>query len=177
MSTEDRQVVKALLQYLTEKGLTGSEQFRAAIKHFNVSTAITWAARDVGFLNKELVYEMDVFTPENIDSNPHGERRKFKSLGEVEAVREEVKTSGDEPTEETVQEFDIYQRADGVQLAVNCNGIASFMRPFKNANWLQAGFETNLEYFWLVSQGVKIWGHPNQKAVFIDGVLSVESVA
>lgn len=74
-----------------------------------------------------------------------------------------------------VDSYDIYQRNDGMQLAVNAAGTAVFTRPFKSANWLKAGFEANLEYYWLVNKGIKIRDGANKKAVFIDGVLSIES--
>ncbi|XGI81154.1 hypothetical protein ACED16_05345 [Enterobacter hormaechei] len=73
--------------------------------------------------------------------------------------------------------FDIYQRADGIQLAVNADGKAEFIRPFKSANWLNAGFEASLDYYWLVSKGEKIWGRPNRTAVFNDGILTVSEEA
>ncbi|EOY3302317.1 hypothetical protein ACP3NQ_004612 [Escherichia coli] len=42
MKVQDREVVKNLLQYLTSKNLTGSVEFREALKHFNVTTVYRW---------------------------------------------------------------------------------------------------------------------------------------
>ena len=67
--------------------------------------------------------------------------------------------------------YSIYQRADGMQLAVNAEGTASFMRPFKQASWLRAGFEANLEYYWLVQKGVTINETPKLTAYYHDGIL------
>lgn len=72
--------------------------------------------------------------------------------------------------------YSIYQRADGMQLAVNANGTASFMRPFKQASWLRAGFEANLEYYWLVEKGVEISEPQNSKAFYEEGILKTEEV-
>ncbi|MBH0365753.1 hypothetical protein PL246_09725 [Salmonella enterica] len=71
-----------------------------------------------------------------------------------------------------VTSFSIWQRSDGMQLAVNAEGTASFMRPFKQASWLRAGFEANLEYYWLVEKGVSINTQPSEVAFFHDGVLT-----
>ncbi|HAC7850923.1 TPA_asm: hypothetical protein G0E33_08545 [Salmonella enterica] len=73
--------------------------------------------------------------------------------------------------------YSIYQRADGMQLAVNAEGTASFMRPFKQASWLRAGFEANLEYYWLVEKGVTINETPKLTAYYHDGILdTVEAI-
>ncbi|EBI3714126.1 hypothetical protein [Salmonella enterica] len=70
-----------------------------------------------------------------------------------------------------VTSFSIWQRSDGMQLAVNAEGTASFMRPFKQASWLRAGFEANLEYYWLVEKGVTINETPKLTAYYHDGIL------
>ncbi|ECE3714886.1 hypothetical protein DAD08_19460 [Salmonella enterica] len=67
--------------------------------------------------------------------------------------------------------FNVWQRSDGMQLAVNAEGTASFMRPFKQASWLRAGFEANLEYYWLVEKGVTINETPKLTAYYHDGIL------
>ncbi len=38
MNNQDREVVKALLQKLTESNLVDGDEFKAAIKHFNITT-------------------------------------------------------------------------------------------------------------------------------------------
>lgn len=68
--------------------------------------------------------------------------------------------------------YRVYQRADGMQLAVSAEGTASFMRPFKQASWLRAGFEANLEYYWLVEKSVSINTQPSEVVFFHDGVLT-----
>ena len=70
----------------------------------------------------------------------------------------------------------IYQRTDGMQIAVDQLGTTKFMRPFKQAKWLRAGFEANLEYFWMVESGVKITPEPDQIASYDNGFLSVEEL-
>ncbi|MEM0567574.1 hypothetical protein [Salmonella enterica] len=73
--------------------------------------------------------------------------------------------------------FSIWQRADGMQLAVNAEGTAVYMRPFKQAAWLRAGFEANLEYYWLVEKGVTINETPKLTAYYDDGILNtVEAI-
>lgn len=70
--------------------------------------------------------------------------------------------------------FNIYQRADGMQIAVDQLGTTRFMRPFKQAKWLRAGFEANLEFYWLVERGIKITTDTNQIASYENGFLDVE---
>lgn len=70
---------------------------------------------------------------------------------------------------------DVYQRADGAQIAVNAEGTTCFMRPFKQAAWLRAGFEANLEYFWKVEKGVTINNVRNEIITFQGGVLTTLS--
>lgn len=73
--------------------------------------------------------------------------------------------------------FNIWQRSDGMQLAVNADGTAVYMRPFKQAAWLRAGFEANLEYYWLVEKGVAINETPKLTVYYDDGILNtVEAI-
>ena len=72
--------------------------------------------------------------------------------------------------------FSVYQRADGMQLAVDSQGTALLMRPFKQAGWLRAGFEANLEYYWLVDKDLEINATPKLTAFLNDGVLDTEEV-
>ena len=55
MKVQDREVVKNLLQYLTSKNLTGSVEFREALKHFNVTTVYRWENK-----HSERPYVVDV---------------------------------------------------------------------------------------------------------------------
>lgn len=59
MKVQDREVVKNLLQYLTSKNLTGSVEFREALKHFNVTTVYRWENK-----HSERPYVVDVFAPD-----------------------------------------------------------------------------------------------------------------
>lgn len=100
MNTQDRAVVKALLQYMTERHLTGSEEFRAALKHFNITT--TYIDQQVSdeaaaLLGKEHNHFVDVFRPSSIDTQPHGERYWFATKAEAEDLSTCERMSGDEP--------------------------------------------------------------------------------
>ncbi|MCW7419004.1 hypothetical protein OHD37_25570 [Escherichia coli] len=70
MKVQDREVVKNLLQYLTSKNLTGSVEFREALKHFNVTTVYRWENK-----HSERPYVVDVFAP---DIECGFERHSFK---------------------------------------------------------------------------------------------------
>lgn len=74
MTHQDRQVVKELLQHLTDKCLTSSEEFRTALKHFNITT--TWQASNKGLT--KTTHLVDVFSPETIDAEPHGKRYAYE---------------------------------------------------------------------------------------------------
>lgn len=91
MNKQDREVVKDLLQYMTERGLTGSSQFDAALKHFEVTTVVIHPVREGNFLRKEEIYSMDVYSPETIDKNPYGVRYEYKSREEALAAIERFK--------------------------------------------------------------------------------------
>lgn len=111
MNTQDRAVVKALLQYMTERHLTGSEEFRAAIKHFNVTTAHTgqMVSDDCAkFFASENNYFVDVFTPDTIDNHPHGLRTTSDSKAEAEAYAADASARGDEPVNTRVLDARAY---------------------------------------------------------------------
>lgn len=82
MTNQDQKIIKNLLQYMAAKHLTGSDEFRDAIKHFNVTVVSGLPPRSEGFLSEQQVYEMDVFTPETIDTHKYGVREKFNSKEE-----------------------------------------------------------------------------------------------
>ncbi|EED9388529.1 hypothetical protein AAA63_004295 [Salmonella enterica subsp. enterica] len=82
---------------MTEQHLTGLPEFAEAIKHFNVSTAVTYAP-DLNADGREVkkVYPMDVFTPETIDANPQGVRETYDSRLAAMSRLEEVIGNGEE---------------------------------------------------------------------------------
>lgn len=99
MNTQDRAVVKALLQYMTERHLTGSDEFRAALKHFNVTTAHTGqmvSDDSAKFFGCENNYFVHVFSPDTIDNHTHGLRATSDSKAEAEAYAADARATGDE---------------------------------------------------------------------------------
>lgn len=99
MNTQDRAVVKALLQYMTDKCLTGSTEFRVALKHFDITT--TYMGQDIErdefakVLGIEHNHFVDVLYASHIDTAPHGERFKFKTKEEAVAFAARERTVGD----------------------------------------------------------------------------------
>lgn len=99
MNTQDRAVVKALLQYMTDKCLTGSPEFRAAVKQFAVTT--TWYGKDIEhdesakILGVKHNHFVDVYYPSRIDAHPHGERFKFETKAEADAFAAHERANGD----------------------------------------------------------------------------------
>lgn len=170
MINQDREVVKKLLQYMTEKCLTGSPEFKAALKHFNITT--TYQAHSINpeyakICGRSLYYFVDAYRPDGST-----DRNEFGTELEAKEFAAEEQASGDQPESETVQEFSVYQRNDGLQVAVNTKGVTCYMRPIKGTNWLNAGFQAELLHYSLVDKGVKIWGNSNLTGCFIDGVLT-----
>lgn len=100
MNTQDRAVVKALLQYMTERHLTGSDEFRAALKHFNITTAHTGqmvSDESAKLFGQENNYFVDVFTPDTIDNHHNGLRATSSSKAKAEAYAADARATGDEP--------------------------------------------------------------------------------
>ncbi|WP_256137737.1 hypothetical protein [Escherichia coli] len=85
---QDREVVKNLLQYLTSKNLTGSVEFREALKHFNVTTVYRWENK-----HSERPYVVDVFAP---DIECGFERHSFKEKHSADFFCEVVCAAGDD---------------------------------------------------------------------------------
>ena len=86
MNTQDRAVVKALLQSMTNSCLFHTDEFRAALKHFNITT--TYSGQQVSdeaatLLGKEKNHFVDVFYPDNVDTEPYGVRFWFDSKAEA----------------------------------------------------------------------------------------------
>ncbi|HFF9357691.1 TPA: hypothetical protein ACGFEA_004268, partial [Escherichia coli] len=88
MKVQDREVVKNLLQYLTSKNLTGSVEFREALKHFNVTTVYRWENE-----HSERPYVVDVFAP---DIECGFERHSFKEKHSADVFCEVVCAAGDD---------------------------------------------------------------------------------
>lgn len=98
MNTQDRAVVKSLLQYMTDKFLTGGDEFRAALKHFNITTSSYQPYE--GFTKTKHV--VMVFAADRIDRCPHGFRVEFASKEEAEAYEAKMRATGDELTAEDI---------------------------------------------------------------------------
>lgn len=87
MNLQDRAVVKALLQSMTNSCLFHTDEFRAALKHFNITT--TYIDQQVSdeaavLLGKENNHFVDVFRPRTIDTHTLGERYWFATKAEAE---------------------------------------------------------------------------------------------
>ena len=96
MNTQDRAVVKALLQYMTERYLTGSEEFRAALKHFNITTTAIgqkFTDESAALFADKPNHFVDVFSPDTIDSHPHGLRSTADSKAEAEAYAADARAT------------------------------------------------------------------------------------
>ncbi|HCR1107383.1 TPA: hypothetical protein OMU21_004962 [Klebsiella aerogenes] len=90
MDTE-KTTVKALLQRMTDRCLTGSAEFREALKVFGVTTTYSFYT-EAHFEELEpegtAHYFVDVFAPDTIDAEPHGRRYGFAKASD--AVRFEL---------------------------------------------------------------------------------------
>ena len=118
MNTQDRAVVKALLQYMTTKCLTGSDEFRAALKHFNVTT--TWQDKLSSFSGDE--HFVDVFSPHNVDTKPGGFRTTFPNEEVATAYAKYARAIGDEPVNARVlaaRDYIAIEAAHAEALAIN----------------------------------------------------------
>jgi len=81
---QDRTMVKNLLQYMTDKVLTSSPEFAAALEHFSITT--TWQGETPrGFDERDRAFFVDVFSPDA----PTGERHTFSSKEEADAFAAE----------------------------------------------------------------------------------------
>lgn len=104
MNTTDRQIIKDLLQSLTDRCLFGSEEFRAAQKHFNITT--TYSGQQVSdevavLLGKEHNHFVDVLYASRIDAHPRGERFWFATRKEAVEFAARERTIGDRPDVQT----------------------------------------------------------------------------
>jgi len=100
MNATDRLIVKNLLQSMSDSCLFHTEEFRAALKHFNVTT--TYVDQQVSdeaaaLLSKEHNHFVDVFHPSRIEQHPHGERFWFATKVEADAFSARERMNGDEP--------------------------------------------------------------------------------
>lgn len=101
MYTQDREVVKTLLQYMTDTCLVYSSEFRAALKHFNITTTYTGhqlsdEMADIFGMNDNHFVIVYSFT--NIDTEHHGVRHSFATKAEAEAFAAGERIKGDAPT-------------------------------------------------------------------------------
>jgi hypothetical protein len=94
---KDRQTVKSLLQYMTDHYLIGSDEFRAAIKQFNVTTTSVHDRGEFFSTTFRCRYLVDVFSPETIDANPNGVRYEFDTEEQAVAFAAEQRMAGDVP--------------------------------------------------------------------------------
>lgn len=102
MNTQDRAVVKALLQSMTDSCLFHTDEFRAALKHFNITT--TYSGQQVSdeaaeLLGKEHNHFVDVFRPRTIDTHTFGERYWFATKAEAEDLATCERMNGDQSIE------------------------------------------------------------------------------
>ena len=87
MNAQDREVVKNLLQYMTHKCLTGSDEFYATLTHFNITTTYCWTNE-----NATKPYVVDVFYPECANF----ERNTFSTKEEAQEFEAQVSAQGDD---------------------------------------------------------------------------------
>lgn len=84
----DRQVVKNLLQALTDRLLYSSPDFAAALKHFDIKTAYQGTLGNPDFAGlREASFYVDVFSAEH----PKGRRFTFDTPDDASAFFEGVK--------------------------------------------------------------------------------------
>lgn len=105
MNATDRLIVKNLLQSMANSCLFHSEEFRAALKHFNITT--TYSDQQVSdeaaaLLGKEQNYFVDVFYPSRIEQHPHGERFWFATKTEADSFSARERMNGDQPVNDRV---------------------------------------------------------------------------
>lgn len=93
MTYRDRSVIKALLQKMTDGFLVGTDEFRAAIVHFNIGTTIQTTIP--GRFNQPEMFAVDAFCPESIARNPNGQRSMFMTLAESDRYSEDIRATGD----------------------------------------------------------------------------------
>lgn len=91
MNTQDRAVVKALLQYMTNKCLTGSAEFRAALNHFNITTTYEHTTCHLDGDDEHMV---DIFSPGAASGS---QRYTFNTRQEAKSYAMDARTLGDEP--------------------------------------------------------------------------------
>ena len=93
MNVTDRLIVKNLLQSMTDSCLFHTEEFRAALKHFNVTTT-SYHCNEHFIETQHIVI---VFAADRIDRYPHGLRGAFASKEEAEAYEADIRATGDQP--------------------------------------------------------------------------------
>jgi hypothetical protein len=96
MQTNDRAVAKQLLQYLTDHMLYSSDEFRAALKHFNVTTTCLHDRGEFFSTTFRQRFLVDVFSPATIDKNPYGVRYEFDHWEQAKAFSARERAYGED---------------------------------------------------------------------------------
>lgn len=127
-ANNSREVVKSLLQYLTDKHLVCSGEFRAAIKHFGITTTYHFASNGI-----DESFFVDVFAPSIIDHTRTGLRLEFNTAEEASTFSKSHRT--DSAACQT-----IFERHDGTQAQLNNRCNITSMRINKNASWIELDY-------------------------------------
>lgn len=84
VNEQERQAAKSLLQYMADKCLTGSDQFRTAIKRFNIIVTCNHDRGEFFGTTFDHRYIVDVFSPLTIDAHPNGVRYEFATAAQAD---------------------------------------------------------------------------------------------
>lgn len=95
MNQQERQAAKSLLQYMADKCLTGSEQFRSAIKQFDIIVTCDHDRGEFFSTTFDHRYIVDVFSPLTIDAHPNGVRYEFATAAQADEFSKKERTYGD----------------------------------------------------------------------------------
>lgn len=114
---KDRHTVKSLLQYMTNQCLTGSNEFRTAIKHFNVTTTSLHDRGEFFSTTFRHRYIVDVFSPESIEGIPRSVRYEFDTEEQAVAFAAEQRMAGDVPAAKPGTPAERRQQLEGYIIA------------------------------------------------------------
>lgn len=95
VNEQERQAAKSLLQYMADKCLTGSDQFRTAIKRFNVIVTCNHDRGEFFGTTFDRRYIVDVFSPLTIDAHPNGVRYEFATAAQADEFSKKERRYGD----------------------------------------------------------------------------------
>lgn len=107
MNTQDRAVVKALLQSMTERHLTSSPEFWAALDHFNITTTCQFeklSPEVLSVFGKKGNFVVDVYSPDTTEAM--SVRYEFDSEELASAFAANQRIIGDEPVDTRVQDVE-----------------------------------------------------------------------